>query len=429
MKDEHVNKSQRFDKIRLTFQKPIPSSKKMKIAHVVSVDSVGGVEQLFNNLIAAPYSNESTLENYLIANTKAPHPYFQPNIQEYIKAVYYRKYWQKLKLPALFRDFYMKKVLGNIAPDILLFWNCYHLLGKQKESPYKSVYYDHGSAWYMKDRNVSLFLKQQDLVLACCQASKRMLELQWDFSCPIEVIYNPVREDCIIEDVQAKELPQDRALRLGVAGRLISFKAQCLAIQTLSLLVKKGVDAELYIAGVGPEERALKDLVKSLGISQKVIFLGQVHDMKSFYQKIDIFLSLSIREPFALVVLEAVANGCISIISEVDGLPDFIQKSEAGLCIPTDIPLKEYPSLGGNLNNIPDFVYSPEKDALVSPQIVNPQRCADEIVKLLHSPSRYMEMSRNGIEYIKKYHSFNFYKDEFYKKLWMLVNEKHSSLD
>ena len=62
------------------------------------------------------------------------------------------------------------------------------------------------------------------------------------------------------------------------------------------------------IAGQGPDEEMLKQLVNDLGLGDRVFFHGLEEDMNCFYCGIDAFVMTSHFESFGLVVIEALAN-------------------------------------------------------------------------------------------------------------------------
>ena len=62
------------------------------------------------------------------------------------------------------------------------------------------------------------------------------------------------------------------------------------------------------IAGQGPDEEMLRQLVKDLGFGDRVFFHGLEEDMNEFYRGVDAFVITSHFESFGLVVIEALAN-------------------------------------------------------------------------------------------------------------------------
>ncbi len=91
---------------------------------------------------------------------------------------------------------------------------------------------------------------------------------------------------------------------IGCAGRIEKVKGQDVMIKALSRLP---AHVTLAIAGHGSEVDNLKSLAKKLAVEDRVIFLGLVEDMASFYQALDLFCLPSRMEGFPLSSLEAQA--------------------------------------------------------------------------------------------------------------------------
>ena len=63
------------------------------------------------------------------------------------------------------------------------------------------------------------------------------------------------------------------------------------------------------LVGTGELENLIKEYVKSLGISNSVIFAGFRNDTEEFYQVFDLFLMPSLFEGLPFVGIEAQASG------------------------------------------------------------------------------------------------------------------------
>ena len=85
------------------------------------------------------------------------------------------------------------------------------------------------------------------------------------------------------------------------------------------------------IAGEGPEQAALKDLSRSLGLADRVRFLGFVKDMPELYQGLDLLLLTSHFEGTPLTVLEAMAMGVPVVASRVDGVLEVVEDGRDGI--------------------------------------------------------------------------------------------------
>jgi len=82
------------------------------------------------------------------------------------------------------------------------------------------------------------------------------------------------------------------------------------------------------IVGEGPYRSFLENKVKENGLSDLVKFYGWVDNsssqMKELYGRAKVFVSASWFENMSIVLLEALASGCIVIASNVGGNPEVI---------------------------------------------------------------------------------------------------------
>lgn len=102
--------------------------------------------------------------------------------------------------------------------------------------------------------------------------------------------------------------------------------------------IAESIPAKLLLVGDGPEMTVICRLVNSLGISEKVLFLGKQDNLEELYSISDLMLLLSEKESFGLVVLEAMACGVPCIGTNIGGIPEVISDGENGfLCELGDI--------------------------------------------------------------------------------------------
>lgn len=102
--------------------------------------------------------------------------------------------------------------------------------------------------------------------------------------------------------------------------------------------VQKEVKSKLMMVGEGPEREAAENLVESLGIQDKVIFLGQSNEVEKILCFSDLFLLPSEKESFGLAALEAMVHGVPVISSNTGGLPEVNKQGVSGfLCEVGDV--------------------------------------------------------------------------------------------
>ncbi|MEM2127511.1 MAG: glycosyltransferase family 4 protein [Candidatus Bathyarchaeia archaeon] len=117
--------------------------------------------------------------------------------------------------------------------------------------------------------------------------------------------------------------------RIPHEGYRVLFVGQMRPYKGLKVLLEaiRGLDAELWIVGDGPDRIEYEVYAKRLGLD-KVHFLGAVPDeeLRKIYLSSDVLVlpSVSLNEAFGLVTLEAAAAGCAVIASELPGVRDVV---------------------------------------------------------------------------------------------------------
>jgi glycosyltransferase involved in cell wall biosynthesis len=94
---------------------------------------------------------------------------------------------------------------------------------------------------------------------------------------------------------------------IGVLGRFDRQKRFDLVIEAAAPLLGDGV--KLLVVGDGEEREHLEDVARTCGVTDRVIFAGERHDVATMLSALDMFVASSAQEAFGLSVLEALANG------------------------------------------------------------------------------------------------------------------------
>ena len=115
-------------------------------------------------------------------------------------------------------------------------------------------------------------------------------------------------------------------------GRLVPYKGFEYLIQAMTR-----VDAQLVLVGEGPLRARLEQQVKSLGLRDRVVFLGKVPDVIPYYHAADVFALASVArsEAFGIVQIEAMACGTPVVNTRLDSGVPFVSKDGlTGLTVP-----------------------------------------------------------------------------------------------
>jgi glycosyltransferase involved in cell wall biosynthesis len=111
----------------------------------------------------------------------------------------------------------------------------------------------------------------------------------------------------------------EKATVIGCAARLIKVKGHKTLLAAMRYLPE---NVHLVLAGQGEEEQALKQYVQDNLDEKRIHFLGNLDDMPTFYQAIDLFCLPSFKEGFPLSPLEAQASGVPVVASDTGGVKE-----------------------------------------------------------------------------------------------------------
>lgn len=170
-----------------------------------------------------------------------------------------------------------------------------------------------------------LSFRAADAVIACAQAVADCLP-----QCRAVVIYAGVETG----DNPPAHAISTGPLKLGVLARLIPLKNVAGLINAAAKLAEMGIDVQVEIAGSGPSEASLQHLVASLGLQDRVRFLGWRMDVDCLIASWDVLVIPSLEEAFPLSALEAMAAARPVVASRVGGLPELIVDGVTGRLVP-----------------------------------------------------------------------------------------------
>jgi len=118
-------------------------------------------------------------------------------------------------------------------------------------------------------------------------------------------------------------------------GRLVSDKGVDLLLAALAMMGLQGHRPDLTVIGSGPEEAALREQAKALGLTGQVTFVGPKHgnELCELLNSHRIMVIPSrCHEGFGIVALEGIACGCVVVGAKSGGLPEAI--GPCGLVFP-----------------------------------------------------------------------------------------------
>ena len=109
---------------------------------------------------------------------------------------------------------------------------------------------------------------------------------------------------------------KDSDFVIGHIGRFVEQKNHRFLIDIFAEVKKEKKNVKLVLVGQGPLREEIEEKVKNLGLEKDVFFLGQRNDTNKLYSVFDVFCLPSLYEGFGVVLLEAFANGLVTITND-----------------------------------------------------------------------------------------------------------------
>jgi glycosyltransferase involved in cell wall biosynthesis len=122
-----------------------------------------------------------------------------------------------------------------------------------------------------------------------------------------------------------------KTILIGNLSALADHKDHPTFLRTTALLLKEDPTLHFIIAGEGPEENKIRQIITDLQIEKNVHMLGFRKDIRSVMQSLDVFLITSRAEGLGTIVLDAFASGIPVIATRAGGIPEMVEDGITGL--------------------------------------------------------------------------------------------------
>jgi glycosyltransferase involved in cell wall biosynthesis len=134
--------------------------------------------------------------------------------------------------------------------------------------------------------------------------------------------------------VEADRSARHERIRLLFAGHNFALKGLRWAIEGMALARRRGLDAEIVIAGRGPS-RAFMSFARRAGVGAHVRIVGDVTQgvLADLYRRSDLLVHPAFYDPFPRVIVEALASGLPVITSAACGGAELIVHGRNGFIV------------------------------------------------------------------------------------------------
>jgi len=185
-------------------------------------------------------------------------------------------------------------------------------------------------------------IQQSDGVTSISSYLKEVTEKNFDITRPIEVVHNFV--NCDVYKPYAESEPEARLrARSSFAApgeflimHLSNFRPVKRVADVVQIFARiaKELPARLALIGDGPDRSTAEWLAHSLGIHDRIHFLGKQDRVSELLPLADLMLMPSEMESFGLAALEAMACETPAIATRVGGVAELITDGVDGLLFP-----------------------------------------------------------------------------------------------
>jgi len=180
-------------------------------------------------------------------------------------------------------------------------------------------------------------IRRMDAVIATSARSGSFLEV------PHHVVMHGVDLEAFHPARDAEDLFAAAGLpgryAIGCFGRVRAQKGTDLFVKAMIALLPERPEWTAVITGrVTAEHRAFADGLKrdiaAAGLEQRILFLGEVPDIKVWYRRVTLYVAPSRNEGFGLTPLEAMASATAVVASDAGAYAEMVEDGVTGAVVP-----------------------------------------------------------------------------------------------
>ena len=145
----------------------------------------------------------------------------------------------------------------------------------------------------------------------------------------ITVIHNGVE----IPPVYYNNKREDDHFVIGSAGRLFPVKDYPLMVEVARETTHQIPNVRFELAGEGPEQKSLEDLIEKYGLQESFRIRGFLPDLSEFYRGLDLYINTSRHEGLPMSILEAMAHGIPVVATDVGGVREIVNDGIEGFLV------------------------------------------------------------------------------------------------
>jgi len=333
------------------------NKKPLRILHVFSSLSRGGVETWLMEIMRLVDRSELEMDAFLVSEKVGPYE------QEFLQ-LGGRVYHCLLRrnLFAFIRDF--RRILREGKYDVLqahaYYASGFFLRIASNIDGLRLIAHLYPTADIAKDRRIKVgrplyrwlmkrwINRYADTILGCSQATlDNFWGPTWRESSRIRVLPIGVNIASFEEHVDRSEvlaklgLPTNARIVLTV-GRYAPHKNQIIIPEIAAQLCQEDPDVYFVLIGAGPMREAVEKSVTGKGLQKRFRFISGAPSLIPFWKSADVFLFPSLMEGFGIVITEAAAAGIPIAAYRIQGVEEAASASHNAILLPVGMSTEKW---------------------------------------------------------------------------------------
>ena len=301
----------------------------MKLLHCLNSPKIGGIERLVIDLAKEQKSNG--IDVTIMLDTKDGQ-YYNDIIENKINVV-----MSNVTGGFVINPFKLQSLKRVFKCFDIIHFHHYSLIKSLAGLSSNTVYTIHGLSkgirkenkikYYLREATKKFFLNRVDYFIANSKYTLLMAKKHYGLD---TVTSHFILNGINIESNEKLNLKSANiGLTVGLVSRFVRRKRIDRLIIAFKYFVESGGSGELVLVGDGDTFEYVNKLITSEGLNNRVKLLGYKSNVTEFYEKFDVCVFPSEKEPFGLVAVEAYLSGKpVIVFSDSGGLKEIIEQIE-----------------------------------------------------------------------------------------------------
>lgn len=188
---------------------------------------------------------------------------------------------------------------------------------------------------YREKLKISRYSKLDGIYFVSHDSMNEFIEVFGTYS-KMQVVYNLINSNEVRKKAEKQILMKKSVFQFVAIGSMLPVKGFDRLIRAAKIVRGAGWDFNLKIAGVGPEEQKLKNMVSEYKLEAVVEFMGFLSNPYPLLNASDVFVMSSVSEALPTVLCEAMILGRPTLVTNCSGCRELVESGVYGVMAEQD---------------------------------------------------------------------------------------------